>query len=68
MTLEDLTTWPKATINTEQLADLLGVDRDSIDRARHEGTFPISALIVGRKVLWPTLAVRKLIGLGERPR
>lgn len=68
MTLADLIASPKGTLTTEQLAALLGVERDSIDKARRDGTFAIQAILVGRKVLWPTLAVKRLLGVDERPR
>ncbi len=68
MTLDELALCPKGTLTTEQLAVLLGVDRDSIDKARLDGSFPIQAIRVGRKVLWPTLAVKRLLGVEERSR
>jgi predicted DNA-binding transcriptional regulator AlpA len=52
-----------ATINAEQLAQLLGVSRYSVYEAAKAGTLPIPPIRVGRRMVWSAARVADLLGV-----
>jgi hypothetical protein len=57
-----------ATLKTEAVAELAGVDSDTIYTALKVGGLPpfgICPLRVGRRILWPTSRVLDAFGLDE---
>lgn len=60
--------WLKATkspvVTRTQAAEIFGIDERTITRGVEEGSIP--SIRVGRRMLIPTLALRRLLGIEER--
>lgn len=48
---------------TEELATLMRVDRSTISRRVKDGSFPLTPLVLGSRLLWPVQDVHRLAGL-----
>lgn len=57
------------TLDTAAVADLLGVNRETLYDAVRAGASPVTPLRLGRCLRWPTAAVLVLLGIdrGELP-
>lgn len=51
------------TLTTDELADLLRACSKTIYTQLAAGDFPLEPIRLGRKILWPTAAVERLLGL-----
>lgn len=63
-TLADLDRLPPV-LTTAELAQLLGVHPESIYDAARQGTFDLQPIRVGRRILWASAAVRRLLQVDE---
>ena len=63
-TLADLDRLPP-TLTTPQLAALLGVHPESVYDGVRRGDFPLEPIRVGRRILWATAAVLRLLRVEE---
>jgi predicted DNA-binding transcriptional regulator AlpA len=53
----------KHTITTPELAEILGSDPWTVYEHTRRGDFALEPIRCGRKILWPTAAVERLLGL-----
>ena len=51
------------TLTTEQAAPFLGVSRDHLYALHRKGEAPIEPLQLGRKLMWPTMPLLRLLGI-----
>ena len=57
----------RPVISAEQAFGILGIDRGTGYRAIREGTFPVPVLHIGKLIRVPTVALVRLLQLGESP-
>jgi predicted DNA-binding transcriptional regulator AlpA len=51
------------TLCARQVAECYGVSVDHVYAMHRDGTEPVPALVLGRKLVWPTAAVLHALGL-----
>ena len=62
MKLSQVTELP-TTLDTPQVAELFGVSAWSVYQGVKAGTFPVAPIHVGRRLVFPTIAVLRAIGM-----
>ena len=54
---------PRRTLTAEELAERLGVSPWAVYKSVKDGTCPVPAIHVGRRIVFPTAPVDLLLGL-----
>ena len=57
----------RPVVSAEEAFDELGIDRTTGYRAIREGRFPVPVIRVGRLIRVPTMALQRLLELGDAP-
>jgi predicted DNA-binding transcriptional regulator AlpA len=55
----------RPVVSAEEAFDSLGIDRSTGYRAIRDGTFPVPVIRVGRLIRVSTIALRRLLELGD---